>query len=320
MYLAGLDNPSLVRFVQLVQSLANSGWRDMPRLYIVTAGAISIAGDAGGSLEQAPLWGLSRTLALEHPEFACTRIDLELRDIAKAAEELCGEILSGDSEDQIAFRSGVRYVSRLIRYAPSSEAESETLQPAGNRPFRIEIDSPGILENLTLRECERQPVTADEVEIQVEAAGLNFLDVLSAMGIRPDTAGGPIALGGECAGIVTTAGSKVTGLKPGDAVIAIAPFCFGTHVRTKATLVVPKPRALSFSEAAAIPVASLTAYYALVQQARLRRGERILIHSASGGTGLAALQIAKYLDAEIFARPRALPKSALSFEAWERST
>jgi acyl transferase domain-containing protein/acyl carrier protein len=301
-YLAGLDEPSPMAVVELVKTLSNSGWRDMPRLYLVTAGAVSIApAESIEALHQAPLWGLGRTLALEHSEFACTRIDIRLAELESASRMLAAELLAAGPEDQIAFRGGSRFVARLVRYTRTDDDGATALQPAGDRPFRLEIDATGILENLTLRATTRQPVASDEVEIEVRAAGLNFLDVLAAMGIRPDTVEGPVSLGGECAGVVTAAGADVTGLQVGDAVIAIAPYCFGTHVRTKASLVVPKPASLSFAEGAAIPIASLTAYYALVHQGRLRAGERILIHSASGGTGLAAVQIAKHIGAEVFA-------------------
>ncbi|MBI1357398.1 MAG: SDR family NAD(P)-dependent oxidoreductase [Acidobacteria bacterium] len=301
LYLAGLQHPELLPVVELVQALAQSGWRDMPRLYLVTRGAVAVdPAEAVDGLDQAPLWGLGRTLALEHPELVCTRVDLQPGD-PEAAERLGAELCAADAEDQIAYRDGQRYVARLERASRAKTSVAAPLAPAGDRAFRLEIDATGILENLTLRATTRQAVEADEVEIEVRAAGLNFLDVLAAMGIRPDNVDGPIALGGECAGVVTAVGSAVEGLRPGDPVIAIAPYCFGTHVRTKATLVVPKPDALSFAEGAAIPVASLTAYYALVHQGRLRRGESVLIHSASGGTGLAAVHIAQHLGAEIFA-------------------
>jgi acyl transferase domain-containing protein/NAD(P)-dependent dehydrogenase (short-subunit alcohol dehydrogenase family) len=308
----GLDLPSptaiaetvvCMSVVHLVQALTTTGWRDMPRLSLITRGAQSIAqDDVPCAPEQATLWGLGRTIAMEHSELACTCIDLDSNstNVAATAEALCAEIQSADREDQIVLRSGTRYVPRLTRQ-PLSFAADMVRSTAGDRPFRLEIDTPGILDKLTLKAAARQAPAPGQVEIEVRASGVNFLDVLSAMGIRPDTVDGPIALGGECAGVVVNVGDGVHDLKIGDPVIALAPFSFGTHVTTDALLVVRKPGNLSDAEAAAIPVVFLTAYYALIHLGRLSAGERILIHSASGGTGLAAVQLAKRVGAEIYA-------------------
>jgi NADPH:quinone reductase-like Zn-dependent oxidoreductase/acyl carrier protein/NADP-dependent 3-hydroxy acid dehydrogenase YdfG len=143
------------------------------------------------------------------------------------------------------------------------------------------------------------------VEIEVRAAGLNFRDVMYAMGLLPDEAVeggfcGP-TLGMEVAGIVTRVGSTVIDLAPADAVMAFAPASFANRVRTRSLAVARKPAHWSFAAAATVPTAFFTAYYALRELARLREGERVLIHGAAGGVGIAAIQLAKHVGAEIFA-------------------
>lgn len=152
------------------------------------------------------------------------------------------------------------------------------------------------------------PLADDAVRIRVKAAGLNFRDVLIAMGEypHPDPAQ-PDPLGAECVGVIEAVGGGVTGLQPGQAVMALATGTFGRQVDVPAALVasVPRPcseaqRPLSWGEAASLPVAFATAWHALVECAGLRAGERVLIHSAAGGVGQAAVQIARALGAEVF--------------------
>ena len=139
----------------------------------------------------------------------------------------------------------------------------------------------------------------------IRSAGLNFKDVMLAMGLLPEeVAEGKltgIALGMECAGRVVAVGEGVQRFDVGDDVIACGPGCLASHVTVDARLVVRKPDHLSYEEAATIPIAFLTAYYALHYLGRMQRGERVLIHGASGGVGLAAVQLAKRCGAEIFA-------------------
>jgi NADPH:quinone reductase-like Zn-dependent oxidoreductase/NAD(P)-dependent dehydrogenase (short-subunit alcohol dehydrogenase family)/acyl carrier protein len=146
---------------------------------------------------------------------------------------------------------------------------------------------------------------AGEVVIEVEAAGLNFLDVLLALGALPDDAAGADEhgprLGGECAGRIEAVGEGVNGHRPGQEVIALGARAFGSRMKAASALCAPKPAKLGWEQAATLPVAFLTAYHALEHVGRLRRGERVLIHAGAGGVGLAAIQWAKRVGAEIFA-------------------
>jgi NADPH:quinone reductase-like Zn-dependent oxidoreductase len=154
---------------------------------------------------------------------------------------------------------------------------------------------------MTLRTIDRRKPGPGEVELKVRAAGLNFRDVLIAMDLLPPVIKGSLDIGWECVGNVVALGEGVTDLQVGDAVIGVAPSCFGSYVTTSAALVAPKPRHLSYEEAATIPVAFLTAYYALHYLGRLGQGDRLLIHAAAGGVGQAAVQLARQAGAEIFA-------------------
>ncbi|MBI1357395.1 MAG: SDR family NAD(P)-dependent oxidoreductase [Acidobacteria bacterium] len=281
--------------VSLVQAIERNGQARPPRLAIVTSGA---QGEAP-ALAEAPLWGLARTIALEHPELRSLCVDLSAAPDAAELDALCEEIWQESGENQVTLRGRERRVARLVRFQP--EAETAVRAPAGDRDFRLEIDQPGILDALTLRGFHSSPPGPGEVRIRVHAAGLNFLDVLAAMGVRPDQPAGAIRLGGECAGTVSAVGEGVKGLQVGDAVAAIAPSCFTTSVTTPAVFVAPLPKGVSFEEAATIPIAFVTAYYAMTHVGRLQPGESVLIHSASGGVGLAALQIARWLGVEVFA-------------------
>nr|WRX36515.1 hypothetical protein [Cystobacterineae bacterium] len=304
---AGAIEAALVRgsdsVLATVQAIAGMGFRDAPRLWVLTRGAqAASAGEL--SVGQAPLLGLCRVIAMEHSELRCASLDLDPARPDGEVEALVAELLADDAEDEVAFRGGERRVARLVQKVPEVQRR-ERVEPAGQRPFRLEIDRPGVLDHLVLRGTERRPPGPGEVEIAVETAGLNFLDVLLAMGVMPnDTAGasqGPMVLGGECAGRIVAMGEGVEGLEVGQAVIAFAGGAFASHVTTAATYVLPRPTALSAVEAAAMPVAYLTAWYALDRVARLQRGERVLIHAATGGVGLAAVQWARHVGAEVYA-------------------
>jgi len=307
----GLDADSVERALScgcdsvlaLVQAVAALGLRDAPRLWLLTRGAQALAGHEI-AVAQAPLLGLGRTIALEHAELRCARIDLDPAQPAGELDALLAELYADPDEGEIALRGRERWAARLSPCRAEPTPTQRVIAAAG-QPFCLELDETGVLDRLRLRALTRRPPGPGEVEIAVEAAGLNFLDVLLALGVMPNEAGGepgaPLRLGGECAGTVVAVGEGVHGLSVGDAVMALARGAFATHVSVSASLVLPRPAELSAVAAAALPVVYLTAYYALEHVARLTRGERILIHAASGGVGLAAVQWAKHVGAEIFA-------------------
>ena len=304
-----------ISVLHLIQAILQNSADPMPRLWLVTAGAQTPGDpDATVAVAGAPLWGLGRVLAMEHPELRCTRIDLGLTRAGDDGRMLFDEICADDDEQEIIRHGRQRYTRRLTRYirasAPQTEPSTELISTS-EHPYCLEIPSPGLLENLGFRITSRVPPGPGEVEIRVRASGLNFRDVLSALGLLPPvTQQASPTLGWECVGTVVSIGDGVEGIRVGDGVMAIAPSCFGAYTVTRASLVVPVPSFMSHEEAATIPIAFITAYYALIHLGRLSSGERVLIHSASGGVGLAAVQIAQHVGAEIFATAGAPEKRA----------
>jgi acyl transferase domain-containing protein/acyl carrier protein len=295
--------------LHLVQTLAGLNLANPPALWLVTQGT-QPAGPEPIQLAvaQAPLWGLGGAIASEHPNLRCVRVDLDPWPEADRVEPLRGELLTQDRENQIALRGNKRYVARLARRSINdSGAEIDLVTPA-EQPFQLDIITPGVLDNLILRPISRREPGPDELEIEVRATGLNFRDVLKALGRYPGEAG---AFGDECAGVVVAVGQGVEEFQPGDEVVALVGGSFSSYVTTSAGLVVHKPDNLSFAEAVTAPVTFLTAYYALYHLAKMSAGDRVLIHAAAGGVGLAAIQLAQQAGAEIFATAGSPRKRAL---------
>jgi NADPH:quinone reductase-like Zn-dependent oxidoreductase/acyl carrier protein len=167
--------------------------------------------------------------------------------------------------------------------------------------FCLSISSPGSLDTLTFESTTRHQPSFNEVEIEVAAVGLNFKEVLIALGLVPVPKDFIVQFGLECSGKITALGAGVTDWKIGDEVIAFGSSCFSKFITTSANLVALKPPHLTLEEAATIPVSFATAYYSLIKAGRLCQGESVLIHSAAGGVGMAAVQIAQWVGAEIFA-------------------
>lgn len=285
----------------LVQALLRTGWRDMPRLWLVTCGANAIEEHPGPLRPtHGALWGLGRTLCYEHGEFCCTRVDLDPASFGGSVAPLLDELMADSSEDEIGFRDGKRYVAELRPYLPASSQEEISIPP-GDEPFRLEVATPGLLDQLALRPCEPMAVGPDDVRVVIDHAGLNFIDVMKAMGVYPGSEATGILLGGECAGRIVMRGSNVESLQVGQQVVVASPGHFASQVVVPASLVRPRPSQLSSRQASTIPLVFMTAWHALYDLGRLQRGDRILIHSAAGGTGLAAIQLARRVGAEIFA-------------------
>lgn len=286
----------------LVQAmLAVFDGREAPRLSFVSAGAQAVAGQsapARAALGDAGLWGLARALSAEHAEWRVRCIDVDPGDAHAQAERLADELAGGSAETEVALRAA-RWVGRLAR-RPLGE-EREPGERLADEPYRVEIDRPGVLGSMKLRATPRVAPQAGEVEIEIDAAALNFADVMRAMGFFLADGERSVALGSECAGVVSRVGPGVSAVQVGQRVVAIGAHCFASHACVDAALVAPQPDTLSAAQAAALPIASMTAWYALKEVASLRAGQRVLIHSATGGTGLAAVQLALSLGAEVIA-------------------
>ena len=287
----------------LAQALIGHGRPPEAGLWFVSEGAQVVAGEPGARLAGAALVGMARTLAREHPELGVRRLDLEAETGAAGAlipapsesalSALVEELLAPDGEEEIARRGSARLAPRLVRAAQAAER----LALPGAAGWRLAKGAERTLAALHFEQAAVAPPGPSEVAVAVEAAGLNFRDVLDALGLYPGDAG---PLGGEFAGRVLAVGAGVAGLALGDRVVGLGSGCFGDRVTTPSVLVAPCPAALTPTAAASLPVVFVTATLAF-ELAGLRGGERVLIHAGAGGVGLAAIQLARAAGAKVFA-------------------
>jgi thioester reductase-like protein len=289
----------------LVQALDARG-SGSPRVYVITRDAQQVLeGDGLTRLASSPMVGLTRVANSEYSDNRWTSVDLDGTPDAWEVQDLLDEILIGDRELEVAYRQGTRWANRLVRatwddFPPKTR---DAVQADGSLlPYRLETGRPGVLDHLALHETPRTPsLEPHEVEVRVRAGGINFRDVMKALGMYP---GNPVDLlwfGDDFSGIVERVGEAVTDLHPGDEVAGMAPYCFQSSVVMDRRLVFRKPSGLSFIEAATLPTVFLTSHYAICHLARMRPGEKILIHAGSGGVGQAAIQISQGLGLEVFA-------------------
>jgi polyketide synthase 12 len=273
---------SVVEALRVVQGwLAGSDGR---RLVLVTRGAVGDVPDLDG----AAVWGLVRCVQLEHPG-RFVLVDLEVGvDVGGVARFVV--------EPQVAVRGDGRVL--VPRLVPGG-ASAELVGGVGERAWRLSAAGVSSLEGVSVEVCPEVlgPLGGGQVRIDVRAAGVNFRDVLIALGVVPGVGG----IGGEGAGVVTEVGPGVAGVRVGDRVMGIFQGAFGPVVVADARMVVVMPEGWDFREAAGVAVAFLTAWYGLVELAGLRAGESVLVHAATGGVGMAAVQVARHVGARVFA-------------------
>ena len=275
----------------------------------VGGGAVTAAADA----QHAGLWGLARTARAEGRSVRCVDAAPDCRTAAEVARQLLACEGAAAAEAELAVRGGQLFAPRLAKAQVKLSAPTELHMPAR-----------GSLAGLVLRPASaatRRAPGPGEVEVRVRATGLNFRDVLNAMGLYPGTEVGPVTaetyarpgdpgpIGGDCAGVVVALGEGVTHLEVGDHVLGIEGGSLGSYVTGPALLMTKKPAALSFAEAAAMPIIWITVELAFSDPANpgtpsaynLRRGESVLIHAASGGVGLVAVAYALRVGATVYA-------------------
>jgi len=281
-----IESAACASVLRLVRELLSRFPTRPPRLCLITRGAVAIGpSDRCEGFAQAPIWGMARTIAMEHPELRCRTLDLDPAnpDFAALAEEI-GRV---SPEDQTVFRGNKKYHPRL---EPKFYAPIE--------PRRLSVSARGSIDNLQTEILVRRAPSDREVEVEVETTALNFRDVLGVLGMYP---GDPGPLGLEFCGRIARVGNGLTNYAPGDRVMGIAWGSFASFVNTPAALITPVPANLNTAQAAGISNAFLTAYHCLVEVAGLKQGDKVLIHAATGGVGLAAVQIAQSAGVEIFA-------------------
>ncbi|MEV6592280.1 type I polyketide synthase [Streptomyces acidicola] len=258
------------------------------RLVVVTNGAVAVRDgetpDAGG----AGVWGLVRSALNEHPgRFALIDVDDDPASYRLAA------VLIDDQ--QVAIRAGRIWAPRMVRMASGGVL----VPPVGRGArWRMDVVAQGRLDGVGLVPEDPRALGPGEVRVAVRAAGVNFRDVLNVLGMYPGDAG---RLGHEGAGVVLEVGPEVTDLMVGDRVMGLLDGAFAPTAVTDSRLLTRIPDGWTFEQAASVPIVFLTAYYALVDLAGLEAGESVLIHSAAGGVGTAAVQLARHLGAEVYA-------------------
>ena len=297
------DRLGVASMLNLAQALVGAG--SMAGLWLVSQGAHSVTGDEPVQAlnpRAAGPWGLGGVIAAEHPELHLCRLDLDPAEGTQGcATQLAQWLVSGTPPHNASLRAGQVWTPRIEPYRAARHVRSA-------QPQRLKVLRAGTLDGIALRSMEILPIKTDEVRVRVLASGLNFRDVLLALRMYP---GDGIPLGAECAGVVTEVGAAVSEFAAGDTVFGYAPASLASEVSVPAAFLAKVPKRLSIDEAAALPVAFLTAYYGLHRLAHLQRGERVLIHAAAGGVGLAAVQLAQRCGAQVYATAGSEEKRAL---------
>ena len=295
--LAQLGGEHVRDLVRIVRDLPEAAG-ETPRLYVVTRGAQTVMPGERPNLEQAGLRGLLRVIGAEHPALHPTQIDVDEETEGKLVAQ---QLLLGSDQDETAFRNQEWYTAHLFPAPLRPEERYTTVVDHSLDGMRLEIRTPGDLQTLELTALERTAPGPGEIEVAVTASSLNFADVLVAMGRYPSYSGKP-QLGIDFAGVVTAVGPHVRNHKVGDHVGGMSPNgCWGTFLTCDVDVAVKLPAGLRDDQAAAVSTAAATAWYGLQDLARIKPGDKVLIHSATGGVGQAAIAIARLARAEIYA-------------------
>ncbi|NJQ04505.1 type I polyketide synthase [Streptomyces lonarensis] len=302
---AALREESRRNYTALLSLLAALGDR-APRLLLVTRGAQRLPEDDATEplhprrLAAASLWGFGPVLLNEHPALRAALVDLPAQDSPADLAALWQECAAGDTGDhRIGLRAGARRVQRLHR------TRTDGVDGTGTTVELTILDHGRFSGIAPVPVPDRAP-ERDEIEVRVHAAGLNFKDVLNALGMlrrhaeETATEYVPLPLGFEASGTVLSAGPSAE-FAPGDEVLLSHLGCMRSRVTVPSAVAVRKPSALGFAEAAALPTAYVTAWYSLHDLAGIKPGDKVLIHAAAGGVGQAAVRIAHLAGAEVYA-------------------
>ena len=278
------------------------------QLMVLTRGAMALPGEDVADLAGAAVWGLVRAAQNEHPG----RIVLADLDSRPDGTDVDPASLVTTGEPQLVVRGGVAHAARVVR---SRGTDSVLAPPASGKPWRLGITESGTFDNLGLHEVPGadQPLRPGHIRVEMRAVAANFRDVMITLGMFTHDA----LLGSEGAGVVVEVGPEVTGFAVGDPVMGLFPEGTGTRVEADARLIAPIPTGWSDAEAAATLVVFTTAFYGLRELAKVEPGQSILIHAATGGVGLAAVQLARHWGMEVFttaSRPKWDTLRALGFD------
>jgi acyl transferase domain-containing protein/acyl carrier protein len=291
----------LLSAVHTVQSGAPNGGVKLPNgLWIVTERAVATESGEPVDAAQAALWGFGRTTINEEPAVRAKLVDCD--GSPEAVQALVTLLAAPVDEPEIALRQGKLLASRLLPWARSGHL---TVPRGGD--YVLAPSERGAIDNLRLTEAEVPPPAEGYVQVRVEAAGLNFRDVLNVLGLYP---GDPGPIGGDFAGVVTQVGDDSSGLEIGQRVYGSMQGAFASRFNVPDQFLAPIPDGVNAVEAATIPAAALTVRLSF-DWAQLKPGDRVLIHAASGGVGLAAVQMAQRYGAEVYATASTFKRATL---------
>ncbi|MFC3965471.1 beta-ketoacyl synthase N-terminal-like domain-containing protein, partial [Nocardia jiangsuensis] len=277
------------RTLSVVQSWLGAAELGSTRLAVLTRDAVAVRPTDTVDPAAAAVWGFVRSVQTENPDRVLL-IDADTDGIPVAA------IASGQA--QVAVRGGELSVPRIGRgHAAGTTSLATPPTVFGGAEWCIGGGSDGSLESIAARPAELGGVRPGDVRVRVLAAGVNFRDVLIGLGVYP----GAAVMGSEGAGVVEEIGAEVTGVAVGDRVMGMFVSGFAPTAVMDARMVTRMPPGWTFAQAASVPVVFLTAWYGLWDLAQVRPGERLLIHAAAGGVGMAATQLARHWGLDVCA-------------------
>ena len=285
----------------LVQGITDADAVPEKGLWLVTRGAQVLERERTGQLAGAPLWGLGKVVAREAPHLQPRMLDLD-PEAAEPQADLVNELLFPDSESHVAHRQGRRQAARLVR----TDSGTQRLALPQDADWVLAPDDGGAIETLRVQPMEARTLEPNEVRAEVEACGLNFLDVFRAMGLVEEEG----SLGEEFCGRIIETGSDVTAVGVGDRVAGFAFGTFAPEVVTHEELVAFAPAGVPATALATIPSVFVTSVLSY-ELAGLKAGDRVLVHAGAGGVGLAAVQLAQAAGAEVFATASARKRAYL---------
>lgn len=303
-------------------------WEALKQMAHNSAGLVWVTRGAGSDTcadpQAALIQGLARTVRAEVGDGPVVTLDLESVEGAAAAARIANvfrrRVLHAVADDDVELveRGGILHVPRMIEDSDATEQLAERVGPAKQGPTPVPLDkvgaarlfagTPGLLDTLHFAPDERVqgPLPPGYVEMRVKAAGINFKDVMMAMGQIPVE-----DLGCESSGTITAVGSDVQGLQVGDRVVCMGSGSFCTQLRLDARLVHRIPDSLSLETAAALPITYVTALHSVQNIARLQQGETILVHAATGGLGQAVVELSQLAGAVVLVTVGSVEKKRL---------
>ena len=264
-------------------------------MVVVTSGAVALPGETLGDLGAAAAWGLIRAAQTEHPG-RILLVDTDSREPV-SPEQASSWVSTG--EPQLVVRGDLSYHTRV---RPTRSVDAVLTPPADGVPWRLAVSSEGTsgtFEDLVLEPIEDAdaPLGAGRIRVAIRGIAANFRDVMITLGLYP----GAAVMGIEATGVVTEVADGVTGVAVGDRVMGLFPEGTGSVATTDARVVLPVPADWRDADAAGFTVGFATAFFALRQLADVQRGQSVLIHAATGGVGMAAVQLARHWGLEVFA-------------------